>query len=277
MRTIRKEVEEYLNYCEKVRGMSRATLKMKRNVLTRFAGEVGVRRLGRMRNREFDRWVEMEKARGISARTMNMYIAIVMAMVRYYRARGERVSLDLGLVRKMKEGVSIRKFYTEEQVLEVLRYADLETGLMIRIMFETGMRIAELARLRLTDFSGRRVEFVGKGRKWREAYISAETYKMLEKYIKTEGVRDYLWRCGEREGAITTEAVRKRLKRAFLRAGYEGFYPHALRHSFATNLQRKGAKVAEIKEMMGHESIATTERYLHGFEGRMEELFDKYG
>ena len=63
---------------------------------------------------------------------------------------------------------------------------------------------------------------------------------------------------------------------AFLNAGFEGFYPHVLRHSFATNLQRRGASVAEIKEMMGHSSIATTERYLHEFEGRMEELFEKY-
>ena len=63
----------------------------------------------------------------------------------------------------------------------------------------------------------------------------------------------------------------------FLRAGFEGFYPHALRHSFATNLQMKGATVSEIKEMIGHSSVATTERYLHGFDGRLKELFDRYG
>ena len=74
----------------------------------------------------------------------------------------------------------------------------------------------------------------------------------------------------------TVNTVRQRLCSAFEWVGFEGFYPHALRHSFATNLQSKGASVEEIKEMMGHSSIATTERYLHGFEGRMEELFDKY-
>ncbi len=59
-------------------------------------------------------------------------------------------------------------------------------------------------------------------------------------------------------------------------AGFYDFYPYALRHSFATDLQVGGASVAEIKEMIGHENIAMTERYFHGFEGRLEELFDKY-
>ena len=84
MRTIRKEVEEYLEYCEKVRGMSGATMRMKRNILYRFAETVGVRRISRLRNRDLDKWVEGELARGISARTMNMYITAVMAMMRYF-------------------------------------------------------------------------------------------------------------------------------------------------------------------------------------------------
>ena len=74
----------------------------------------------------------------------------------------------------------------------------------------------------------------------------------------------------------TVNTVRKWLREAFAAAGFEGFYPHALRHSFATDLQIRGASVMEIKEMIGHESVATTERYLHGFDGRMRELFDKY-
>ena len=70
--------------------------------------------------------------------------------------------------------------------------------------------------------------------------------------------------------------MRRRLREPFYAAGFTDFYPHALRHSFATHLQQRGASVAEIKEMLGHESIATTERYLHSFDGKLEQLFNKY-
>ena len=116
---------------------------------------------------------------------------------------------------------------------------------------------------------------MGKGGKFREVYMSADTASGLSRFLK--GREGYVWGLDAFNGEPpTVNMVRKRMSAAFLAAGFEGFYPHALRHSFATNLQFKGASVAEIKEMMGHSSIATTERYLHGFEGRLRELFDKY-
>ena len=102
---------------------------------------------------------------------------------------------------------------------------------------------------------------------------------MVEEFAQMRGVQDYLWGLygyGANGEPPTTATIRKRLRRAFEVAGFNGFYPHALRHSFATDLQRRGASVEEIKEMIGHSSVATTERYLHGFEGRLLELFDKY-
>ena len=59
-----------------------------------------------------------------------------------------------------------RKFYSTFEVEKVIALADDETGLMIRIMFATGMRIAELTRLRIGDFDSYRIRFVGKGQKF---------------------------------------------------------------------------------------------------------------
>jgi site-specific recombinase XerD len=76
---------------------------------------------------------------------------------------------------------------------------------------------------------------------------------------------------------LTVQTIRDDLKDAFAQAGFPDFYPHALRHSFATDLQRRGASVEEIKEMLGHKNIATTERYLHGLDGHLEELLINIG
>lgn len=281
MREIDCEVADYLNYCKNVRQMSAATLSAKQNVLKRFLECTQLASLAQLDNKIYNKWIAHETARGISPCSVNAYNAVILAMVRYYRGTGVMIPLNLALTAKLKENHSSRGFYSTEEITKVVELATPEIALMIKIMFETGMRIAELKNLKISDFNGRRVRFIGKGRKTREAYITPETLRDLGEYVKFYEIDNYLW--AVRNGAKTlngepptTCTIREGLKDTFATAGFAGFYPHALRHSFATNLQMKGASVEEIKEMIGHESIATTEQYLHGFEGRLEELFDKY-
>ncbi|MDO5452013.1 MAG: site-specific integrase [Candidatus Saccharibacteria bacterium] len=278
MKKIDKQIEEYLHYCEHVRRMSPVTIRTKRYVLRRFVATTELDDLRELSNEMFDGFVEMELKSGVSCCSVNAYSAVVVAMVRFYIESGMRIPLKISMIKKLNGERTERKFYMAEEIERVLLVCDFETGLMIRLMFETGMRIAELVRLRVFDFEGRRLSFVGKGRRLREAYVSKETFDSLSEYIGKNCVKDFLWGSRTLNGEPPTVAtIRKRLKKAFLEAGFEGFYPHALRHSFATKLQMRGASVEEIKEMIGHSSIATTERYLHGFEGKLEELFERYG
>lgn len=281
MKEIDCQIRQYLEYCEKVRCMSPVTLGAKKNVLGRFVKVTMINNVGDITNEVFNKWVEHETGREINLRSVNAYNAVVLAMVRYYRGVGVRVPLNMSLIQRMYAGESQRKFYTADEVAAVVRQADGATKLMIVIMFETGMRIAELCRLRVTDFEGRRIRFVGKGRKAREVYVTARTLGLVRDYIMRYNVRGYMWCVNDGVMSLngeppTVNTVRLRMRRAFEVAGFEGFYPHALRHSFATDLQLRGASIAEIKEMIGHSSVATTERYLHGFDGKLKELFDKY-
>ena len=296
MKEIERQIEKYLIYCKQVRNMSEATIRAKQNVLKRFMMvmiNVKIFTLDELTNDAFNKWMISERARGISARSMNIYNSIVIAMIRYYCKIGLDIPLDLTLILKLKEGPIRREFYTANEIRRVIEIArmhgDIQTELLIRIMFETGMRIAEITRLEIANFEfcpneqiGRRISFIGKGQKLREVYITSETQKLLCAFIKQWGITKYLWHAMD-GGVIdselpplTTQTVREYLKQVFFEAGFVDFYPHALRHSFATDLQMRGASVAEIKEMIGHSNIATTERYLHGFDGRMQELFDKY-
>jgi len=282
MRKIEEEIRGYLDYCKNTRRMSGVTLANKRDILGRFADVTGVEAVEMISNLEFDKWMAHLDFLGVSETTTNTYNATVIAMVRYFQDVGVYVPLNLNLIRKLKGVRKPRKSYTEEEILMVVGAAessgnleDFETGLMILVMAETGMRIAELTRLSTAEISGQRIMFVGKGRKLREVYLTASTAECLMEFLA--GREGYVWGGASLNGEPPcVNTVRTRMTMAFLNAGFEGFYPHALRHSFATNLQRRGASVAEIKEMMGHSSIATTERYLHEFEGRMEELFEKY-
>ena len=278
MKKIYRQIDQYLDYCARTRGMSEVTLRNKYYLDRKFAGFLlgnGCDRLEKLTNSLFDGWIGELADAGISARTINTYNASILAMVRYFRESGVFVPLKTPLVRKLKEAAVRRKFYTREQIAEVLRFADLETAVMIRICFDTGMRIAELTSLKLANFSGRRIIFVAKGHKLREAYISRRTEEAMLELVREKQVEGWLW-TGENGERLTVAGVRKRLKKPFLMAGYADFYPHSLRHSFATDLELRGATVGEIRQMIGHANIATTERYLHAFDGHLAELFYKY-
>lgn len=277
MKKIYQQIQDYLEYCAGVRGMSPVTLRTKAYVLNDFVSEVGLRDFKKINNRIFDKWIMAKVNSGIMPSSVNMYGSVVLAAIKYHAQFGMRLNFNYGLVTRQKGKRGERKFYTVNEIKAAIGYADAETALQIRIMFETGMRIAELAELRLKNFDGQRICFIGKGRKFREVYLKKETEEEIRDFVFKSGTNDYLWGGGTINGEPpTVNTIRNRMKRCFRAAGLEGFYPHALRHSFATNLQLNGASVAEIKEMIGHSNIATTERYLHGFDGRLEELFLKY-
>ncbi len=276
MKNIYDQIENYLTYCEKVRKMSPVTINTKRYILTRFARETELRSLKKLSNPIFDNYIAKLTEAGASGRSVNTYSANILTFVKYQQKLGLKMPFRPTLAKKLKETKIERTFYTKKEIGKVLKIADFETKLMIKMMFETGMRISEVANLKKANFSGQRIRFIGKGNKAREVYISPATLKMLEKYLEKNQIRDFLWGKTLNCEPPTAHTLRKRLKQAFSRAGFANFYPHALRHSFATNLQKNGASVAEIKEMMGHSSVATTEKYLHGFDGKMRELFEKY-
>ena len=279
MKPIYSQINQYLDYCEHARNMSPATMRAKRSIYHRFAEVIACDNLKKLTNADFDRWTRYGLSRGASPRSINAYNANIIAMLNYYREMGMKIPLKSPLVHKLKEGEVRRSFYTRSQIREVLRYANPTTALMIKICFDSGMRIAELTNLKLANIHENRINFVGKGNKPREVYLSDGTMRLLQEYIKRHQIKNYLWPSPRNSGVerpLTVHAVRKRLRQPFYRAGYIDFYPHSLRHSFATDLEFRGASVAEIQQMIGHFSIATTERYVHALDGHLAELFAKY-
>lgn len=272
---IYSQVNEYMAYCKYTRRMSDQTLRSKEHTYKHFIIGSGCSDLSKLTNADFDQWVRYQSERGVSPRAINTRIANILSMLRYFREMGLNMPIKLPLIHKLKEGPARRRYYTRDQINRVLKGADEMGGLMIRICFDAGLRITELTNLRLSNFCGRRITFVGKGFKPRESYISKQTERLLQKYIKKHGIEDWLW-LNEHGNHMQRDMVRIHLREPFIAAGLTDFYPHSLRHSFATDLQEKGASLMEIQQMVGHADAATTQRYLHGLDGHLEKLFFKY-
>lgn len=273
---VEAQINQYLEYCRITRRMSPMTLSSKISTYRIFVNEAHITTLTGLTNAKFDEFMLAEDQRGVSARTINIKIAHIIALVKYWREMGLRIPLRIPLINKLKELPPRRKFYTSEEIDEVLMNCTSEMQwLLIKIAFDTGMRISELARLSLDQIYDRRINFIGKGTKAREVYICQDTRERLTQYIEKHQITDRLWI--SRLGCpASVDTLRKVMKEAFARCGHPEFYPHALRHSFGSDIQRHGADVMVIKEMMGHSNVATTQRYLHGFEGKLEDLFNQY-
>lgn len=278
IRQIDKQIDEYLNYCENVRRMSEQTLHSKRWICREFLKTIKINSLSELSNKHINEWIEEQTARGCSGRTINGRLVNLVAMLRYFQDMGISFpKLKLRLIIKCKEQPPRRVYYTREQIEQVLRYADRLEWLLIKLCFDCGLRISELRNLRLMNLNGRMVTFIGKGSKARESYMSEEARSRLGDWIQRNRISDFIWvRTPGKNEPMSVEDIRYLMRKPFYQAGFKNFYPHALRHSFATDIQKHGASLMETKEMLGHARIETTERYVHGLEGHLEYFFDKY-
>ena len=278
IRQIDKQIDEYLNYCENVRRMSKQTLHSKRWICREFLKTIKINSLSELSNKHINEWIEEQTARGCSGRTINGRLVNLVAMLRYFQDMGMSFpKLKLRLIIKCKEQPPRRVYYTREQIEQVLRYADHLEWLLIKLCFDCGLRISELRNLRLMNLNGRMVTFIGKGSKARESYMSKEAQSRLDDWIQRNRISDFIWvRTPGKNEPMSVEDIRYLMRKPFYQAGFKNFYPHALRHSFATDIQKHGASLMETKEMLGHARIETTERYVHGLEGHLEYFFDKY-
>lgn len=278
LKSIDKQIDEYLNYCENVRRMSEQTLHSKRWICREFLKTIKIDSLSELSNKHINEWIAEQTARGCSGRTINGRLVNLVAMLRYFQDMGISFpKLKLRLIIKCKEQPPRRVYYTREQIEQVLRYADHLEWLLIKLCFDCGLRISELRNLRLMNLNGRMVTFIGKGSKARESYMSEEARSRLDDWIQRNRISDFIWvRTLGKNEPMSVEDIRYLMKKPFYQAGFKNFYPHALRHSFATDIQKHGASLMETKEMLGHARIETTERYVHGLEGHLEYFFDKY-
>lgn len=158
----------------------------------------------------------------------------------------------------------------------------LRDNAMFELLYATGIRVAELVALNISDvdFSTHTIKVTGKGNKQRVVPFGVPALHALESWLdkgrialvtsKTPANALFL---GNRGGRINQRQVRQLVHERAEAAGVPRISPHALRHSTATHLLDGGADLREVQEMLGHSSLATTQRYTHV---SLEQLTKKY-
>jgi len=205
------------------------------------------------------------------------YLSSIKAFFRYARLEDLISSDPVAIMQGPKTDRKLPVVLSIDEVDRLMGAIDLSSkhGTRNRAMLETlyacGLRVTELCELRLSNLHPdmELVKVLGKGRKERWVPVSQTALKHLNFYIngdRREGkiVEEDIVFLNNRGGRISRQQIFLILKKACRDAGIrKKVSPHVLRHSFATHLLRGGANLKAIQDMLGHESITTTEIYTH--------------
>ncbi|VEG26930.1 tyrosine recombinase XerC [Actinomyces howellii] len=141
---------------------------------------------------------------------------------------------------------------------------------VLELLYATGVRVSELCGLDLGDLdpSRRTLTVVGKGDKERTVPYGAPAARALEAWLEVRGTlagprAGAALFLGARGGRLDPRAAREVVHRAALDSGVPDLGPHGLRHSAATHVLDGGADLRSVQELLGHASLATTQRYTH--------------
>jgi integrase/recombinase XerC len=156
--------------------------------------------------------------------------------------------------------------------------------LILELLYATGVRVSELIHIKLKDInmSEKSIRVIGKGNKMREVLYGDYCKDILNIYLNDGYLRllkneksDYLI-LNNRGGSITDRAIRYIIDDLIEQSALKKHIsPHTLRHTFATHLLESGADLLTVQELLGHESLSTTQIYTHITSERLRDIYLK--
>ena len=191
------------------------------------------------------------------------------------------------LIKTPKLDKKLPKFLYYDDIDALLNVPDTSTflglrdSLILEALYSTGIRVSELVNIEIKDinFSENTILILGKGNKERYVIYGSKMENLLEKYIKERATfhpnHDYLF-VNRYYGKISDRSIRKiidtNIKKGALNLKIS---PHTLRHTFATHMLDSGADIEIVKELLGHESLSTTQIYTHVTNESLKRVYDK--
>ncbi|MBR5018413.1 MAG: site-specific tyrosine recombinase XerD [Bacteroidales bacterium] len=241
---------------------------------------------------ELSRFLETQVAAGVTRRSQSRIISSVKALYRFLDAEG---ALPAGnpcdKLSTPKINPYLPTVLSVEEVLAILDSVDLSkpeghrNRAILEVLYSCGLRVSELVNLKISDIfpDEQFIRVFGKGSKQRLVPIGEPALKAIRLYREirdagpvTKAAEDILF-LNRRGGKLTRERIFLIVKEQAAAAGIrKEISPHTFRHSFATHLVENGADLRVVQEMLGHESILTTEIYTHIDTRKWQETILKY-
>ena len=225
--------------------------------------------------------------------TVNRKVSSLRSFYKYLLRAGKVKNNPAEMVQTPKIEKYMPTFLSVDETFQLLgdqgdhSVSGLRDSAMLELFYSSGLRLSELAGLNVTDFDFRQalVKLRGKGKKERIVPVGRQALLAIDGYLKnTTEVRK---KCDEnlfknplflntRGKRITARSIARIVDAMTVKSGIgRKISPHSLRHTFATHLLNAGADLRSIQELLGHESLSTTQKYTAVNINRMMEVYDK--
>lgn len=288
---MRKELDEFLAYLTHERNASPHTISSYRIDLTQLADFLDERkvRLAQVDNVVLRGFLVELYRRKLTKTSAARKLAAVRSFFQYCVRRRWLEDNPAKVVATPRLDQHVPGFLSEEETAKLLEIPPTDDALGLRdraileVFYATGIRVSELVGIGLADvsFEERMIRVKGKGKKERLVPFGRKAEESMAAYVRVR--HEFPLRLGETSLFLNYRGTRlsprsvQRLVAKYLRqaALRKNLSPHSLRHSFATHLLGRGADLRVIQELLGHESLATTQKYTHMDVTQLLEIYRK--
>jgi tyrosine recombinase XerC len=275
-----RELESFIAYLKHERNASPHTIaSYKRDLLqlAQYLEERGVGIKG-VDNISLRGFLTVLYERGEKKSTVGRKLAAIRSFFQFCVRRGWMEDNPAKVVSTPKQDKPVPSFLSEEEMEEFLdlprtnKSLDLRDVAMLELLYATGIRVSELVGINLEDlkFAERLVRIRGKGKKERLVPFGSKAEESLRVYLRVRSkinkgqIEEKPLFLNYRGKKISSRSVERTVDKYILRSALSRkISPHSLRHSFASHLLSRGADLRVIQELLGHESLATTQKYTH--------------
>ena len=288
-------IKEYQNYLKLERGLSKNTIDnytfdVEKLVLFLTQKEINVSPI--QITEEVIQQFIYEMASQVNPRSQSRLISGLKSFFNYLIFEDYRNDTPLELIEVPKTGRKLPDTLSTIEIDSLIQAIDLSTPegernkAMLETLYSCGLRVSELISLKLSDlfFEEGFIKITGKGNKQRFVPVGKSTIKIVTSYVNQ--VRVYLSIQKNFEDTLFLNRRGRQLTRAMVFTIIKNLAikinlnktisPHTFRHSFATHLLENGADLRSIQLMLGHESITTTEVYMHLDRKFLSEVLNNY-
>ncbi len=282
-------VETFLDYLLYEKRCSQHTLSAYRHDLQHFLAWTDDRAADPADSDVIRNYLAFQLQSGLRRSTVARRLAAIKAYYRFLFQR-ELIAINpAAAVAPVREPKQLPPYLSEEEMRELLDGAPRGTFFQIRdlaileLFYATGMRLSELAGLKLGDFYRGTLRVTGKGNRERMVPVGRQALTALEAYLPLR--QSHLLKQGQTTDRLFLNRFGRPLSRRWIQnmvsrrlyelCGRQQLSPHSLRHSFATHMLDNGADILAIKELLGHASLATTQLYTHLSRQKLREIYRK--
>jgi len=192
----------------------------------------------------------------LNPKTISKKLSAIRSFSEYLNEKGMKIVLRSDS--SVKVAKTLPKPISDKHINEALSLADQKESLVVLILYTLGLRISELESLKLEDISDGWVRVLGKGSKQRDIPLLKNIEDMIEKYKQEYNPKVFLFE--KNDEPLSQNSLRYMISKVFKRVNLK-VTPHQLRHSYATELLNNNAPIADVSELLGHSSMATTQIY----------------